>query len=311
MGANHPGEISQLCHLANPTHGLITNVGRAHLEGFGSFEGVVQTKTELYRHLAANHGLAFVNADNNILLHHAQQLATLPATPSLLPAYQPALPQITPDAISATPLQLVTYGNHTDADSRGTCLGSTPYMKFYFEHNDNVYTVQTQLLGAYNFDNAMAAVAVGLHFGVDPYDIQQALQHYTPANHRSQLRQTATNTLYLDCYNANPTSMAAALQSFAASPEPHRSAIVGGMKELGHASRSEHQTLVDLIASASLDNVWLVGDEFDGIALPSHWLRFANVDQAIDHLRSHPLQQQTILIKGSNSNQLWRLEDFL
>ena len=151
MGANHPGEIAQLCSIADPDCGLITNVGRAHLEGFGSFEGVIKTKTELYRHLSAKEGMVFVNADNPILMEQAARLTT------------------------------VTYGKDETAMVRGTYVGSEPYLHFYFEVGDNVYNVRTHLLGAYNFDNCMAAVAVGLHFGVEPFDIKEAIEEYIPA----------------------------------------------------------------------------------------------------------------------------------
>ncbi len=146
MGASHPGEIADLCRIADPDFGLITNVGRAHLEGFGSFEGVIQTKTELYRHLSAKGGTAFVNADNDILTAQATQCG----------------------------LKTVTYGSG-NANTRGTLVGSDPYMHFYFEVGDNVYNVRTHLLGNYNFDNCMAAVAVGLHFRVEPWDIKETL----------------------------------------------------------------------------------------------------------------------------------------
>jgi UDP-N-acetylmuramoyl-tripeptide--D-alanyl-D-alanine ligase len=169
MGANHPGEIAGLCSIADPDCGLITNVGRAHLEGFGSFDGVIRTKTELYRHLAAKNGLVFVNADNEHLMPIAKNID-----------------------------HHLTYGSSAEADTRGTYVGSDPYMHFYFEVGDNVYNTHSHLLGAYNFDNAMAAVAVGLHFGVEPWDIKEAIEAYTPANQRSQWKETANNNLYLD-----------------------------------------------------------------------------------------------------------------
>ena len=165
MGASHPGEIADLCNIADPDFGLITNVGRAHLEGFGSFEGVIRTKTELYRHLTAKGGTAFVNADNDILTAQAAQCG----------------------------LKTVTYGSG-NANTRGTLVGSDPYMHFYFEVADNVYNVRTHLLGNYNFDNCMAAVALGLYFHVEPWDIKEAIEQYEPSNKRSQYKQTASPT---------------------------------------------------------------------------------------------------------------------
>ena len=285
MGANHPCEISDLCNIADPDCGLITNVGRAHLEGFGSFEGVVHTKTELYRHLAVKHGLVFVNADNATLMDQAALL-------------DPA-----PDHI--------TYGRGAGADIRGTLVGCDPYLHFYFEVGDNVYNVHSNLLGAYNFDNAMAAVAVGRHFGVEPFDIKEAIEQYTPSNNRSQFKRTDRNALYLDCYNANPSSMAAAVESFRQLKADRKVAIIGGMHELGADERNEHKKLVDTLTAANLEQCLLVGPEFDGIALPGNMLLFADTDALRAHLQQKPLGGATVLVKGSNTNRLWTLEEIL
>lgn len=310
MGANHPGEIEFLCRIADPDCGLITNVGRAHLEGFGSFEGVVMTKTELYRWLAGKHGLVFVNADNERLMHEAEHLATIPGLRSVIPAYAPDNPAFVPTTIDKTPISLLTYGRSQEADIRGTYVDSTPYLHFYFEVGDNVYNVHTHLLGNYNFDNCMAAVAVGLHFGVEPFDIKEAIEAYVPSNQRSEYRETARgNRLYLDCYNANPSSMAAAIASF--SSMHGTMAIIGGMHELGHEERKEHQKLVDQLEECHLDRVLLVGPEFDSIDLPSNMLRFPDTAAVADWLKANPLSSATILVKGSNTNRLWTLEELL
>ena len=310
MGANHPGEIEFLCRIADPDCGLITNVGRAHLEGFGSFEGVVHTKTELYRWLAGKDGLVFVNADNERLMHEAEHLATIPGLRSVIPAYAPDTPAFVPTAIEKTPISLLTYGRSQEADIRGTYVDSTPYLHFYFEVGDNVYNVHTHLLGDYNFDNCMAAVAVGLHFGVEPFDIKEAIEAYVPSNQRSEYRETARgNRLYLDCYNANPSSMAAAIASF--SSMHGTMAIIGGMHELGHEERKEHQKLVDQLEEYHLDRVLLVGPEFDSIDLPSNMLRFPDTAAVADWLKANPLSGATILVKGSNTNRLWTLEELL
>ena len=345
MGASHPGEIEFLCRIADPDCGLITNVGRAHLEGFGSFEGVVQTKTELYRYLAGK-GLrltrtptAFVNADNLRLMHEAGHLATIPGLRSFIPAYQPDNPAFVPAAIEKTPLALLTYGSSLEADIRGTLVDCNPYLHFYFEVDDSVYNVHTHLLGNYNFDNCMAAVAVGLRFGVEPFDIKEAIEAYTPSNQRSEYRETARgNRLYLDCYNANPSSMEAAVKAFASLPpapirkegascEPdtdrrgnpspsergksERLAIIGGMHELGRDERHEHQRLVDLLASSRLDRVLLVGPEFNAISLPSNMLLVPDTDAVARWLKANPILGATILVKGSNTNRLWTLEKLL
>ena len=282
MGANHPGEIEQLCNIADPDCGLITNVGRAHLEGFGSFEGVVRTKTELYRHLAAKHGLLFVNADNQILM---EQAATCGAAK--------------------------TYGRGAEANVRGTLVDCNPYLHFYFEVGDNVYNVHSKLLGAYNFDNAMAAVAVGLHFGVEPFDIKEAIEQYTPSNNRSQFKRTNRNALYLDCYNANPSSMAVAIESFKQLQANHKMAIIGGMHELGADEHKEHVHLVDQLAACNLDRCLLVGTEFQGIPLPDNALLFNDTDALKNWIQSNSISGATILVKGSNTNRLWTLEEYL
>ena len=281
MGANHPGEIEFLCSIADPDCGLITNVGRAHLEGFGSFEGVVHTKTELYRHLAAKQGLVLVNADNERLMQESESLNRL------------------------------TYGAAPAAHIHGSHVADNPFMKFYFEVADNVYTVQTHLLGAYNFDNCMAAVAAGLHFGVDPFDIKQAIEDYVPSNQRSEWRQTGRNSLYLDCYNANPSSMAAAVGSFRQMDAPHKMAIIGGMHELGTDERKEHERLVQLLDQCLIDQCLLVGPEFNGITLPHSMQAFPDTEAVRTWLRDHPVSGATILVKGSNTNHLWTLVEML
>ena len=323
MGANHPGEIEQLCRIADPDCGLITNVGRAHLEGFGSFEGVVQTKTELYRYLGAKGSemgvkgsertkpVLFVNADSERLMHEAERLATIPGLRSVIPAYQPDNPAFVPSAIERTPLSLLTYGRSTEADVRGTLVGCEPYLHFYFEVGDNVYNVRTHLLGAYNLDNCLAATAVGLHFSVEPFDIKEAIEAYMPSNNRSQYKRTERNELYLDCYNANPSSMAAAIASFGQLEAARKVAIIGGMHELGRDERKEHERLVELLAECRLDDCLLVGPKFQGIALPHPMRYFPDTDSVRAWLQANPVANATILIKGSNSNRLWTLEELL
>ena len=183
MGANHPGEIDFLCNIANPEFGLITNVGKAHLEGFGSFKGVIRTKTELYKHLAAMAGVIFVNSDNEILMERAEKMSQLPSSPSVLPGVIPSIPGTKPSdytddfkvrGVNMPMASVVTYGSSETAECKGAFVSADPYMKFYFEDDDNVYTVQSQLIGAYNYDNAMAAVCVGRYFGVELFDIKTA-----------------------------------------------------------------------------------------------------------------------------------------
>lgn len=311
MGANHPGEIEALCRIADPDYGLITNVGLAHLEGFGSFEGVVQTKTELYRHLAGRHGTVFVDYANSRLMHEAERLATIPGLRSVIPAYAPDNPAFVPTTIERTPLSLLTYGRDAEADVRGTLVGCDPYLHFYFEQGDNVYNVHSHLLGDYNFDNAMAAVAVGLHFGVEPFDIKEAIEQYTPSNNRSQFKQTDNNKLYLDCYNANPSSMAAAISSFKLLDGDNKMAIIGGMHELGADSRKEHECLVAQLADCHLKRCMLVGPEFNGLKLEPEMVLYPDTEALRSELATHLVYNATILVKGSNTNRLWTLIDLL
>ena len=319
MGANHPGEIEQLCTIADPDCGLITNVGRAHLEGFGSFEGVVQTKTELYRWIAGKQGLVFVNAASERLMHEAERLATIPGLRSVIPAYAPDNPAFVPSTIERTPLSLLTYGAEAEADVHGSHVDDAPFMKFYFEVGDNVYTVQSHLLGGYNFDNCMAAVAVGLHFGVEPFDIKKAIEEYRPSNQRSELKETARNNrLYLDCYNANPSSMAAAISSFGTmingkwkAGDRKSVVIVGGMHELGAAERKEHERVVEQLSSCRADQVLLVGPEWAPLPHPDNMLLFPDTEAVRGWLTAHPVSDADILVKGSNTHRLWTLEEML
>ena len=299
MGANHPGEIADLCKIAQPTFGLITNVGRAHLEGFGSFEGVIQTKTALYRYLASVGGTIFVNADNEILIQSIEEITA-------------GRPQNSPNLIAYGQTHLLTL--NSALLTKGHLVGSDPYMKFYIEEGDNVYSIQSQLLGNYNFDNAMAAAAVGRHFRVELWDIKEAIEQYEPANKRSQYKETARNVLFLDCYNANPSSMKVALDNFEALQRDNKVAMLGNMRELGADSRHEHEAIVQRLLAANLAQVVLVGPEFEfaaHIADAPRLLWFATSDDAKAHFTQHPLNGATILLKGSNGTQMWKLEEVL
>jgi UDP-N-acetylmuramoyl-tripeptide--D-alanyl-D-alanine ligase len=285
MGANHPGEIAFLCGIADPDFGLITNVGRAHLEGFGSFEGVIKTKTELYRHLAAKGGKAFVNANNEILVREA----------------------------AACHLETIGYGDCEAAQVRGHLVGSDPYMKFYMEDGDNVYSIQSQLLGNYNFDNAMAAAAVGRFFRVDYWDIKEAIEEYVPSNNRSQYKDTGRNVLILDCYNANPSSMGVALDNFESLQRSGKVAMLGGMRELGAESRAEHEKIVARLTARTDMKAVLVGAEFEFVQQKGsdRLLWFADVQAAVKYFEQNPLSGCTVLLKGSNGTRMWELEKVL
>ena len=294
MGASHPGDIKTLAETAEPTCGLITNVGRAHLEGFGSFKNVVKTKGELYDYLGRRgESLVFLNADNERLM------------------------DILPDTVWVAP-----YSSNPANAGDCTCgevVSCAPFLKFRWRESDSNledkhqeaqwYEVQTQLIGAYNIDNMMAAIAVGLNFGVEPEDINQALEAYKPSNNRSQLTVTARNRLVVDAYNANPSSMRAALENFRLMEAKPKMAILGMMGELGKSSRKEHQKIVDFITEIGLDEVWLVGSEFQAIDCP--YRKFADVEQVKEAIADHCPEGMTILIKGSNSTRLYQLPELL
>ena len=318
MGANHPGEIDFLCNIANPEFGLITNVGKAHLEGFGSFKGVIRTKTELYKHLAAMAGVIFVNSDNEILMERAEKMSQLPSSPSVLPGVIPSIPGAKPSdytddfkvrGVNMPMASVVTYGSSETAECKGAFVSADPYMKFYFEDDDNVYTVQSQLIGAYNYDNAMAAVCVGRYFGVELFDIKTAIEEYCPSNNRSQFKRTERNALVLDCYNANPSSMMAALENFAAMSGTSKMVILGDMRELGESSLEEHQRIVNYLETMPLQEVWLVGSEF--ARTQTNFRLFPDVEAVKAELQTNCPANRLILVKGSNGTHLYQLPELL
>ena len=283
MGASHPGDIRKLVEYVEPTCDMITNVGRAHLQGFGSFEGVKKTKGELYDYLAANDALVFINADNEHLMQMAEQRNIN---------------------------RLITYGKDENCDVWGEVISCAPFLKFRWRTESfDWHEVQTHLIGSYNIDNMLAAITIGLHFDVKPQQIDHALENYIPSNNRSQLEETAHNKLVVDAYNANPSSMAAAIENFRVMDVPHKMAILGQMGELGEVSHEEHQKVVDQLQAAGLENVWLVGDEFKDI--PCSYRKFQNVEEVKEALKANQPHDHYILIKGSNSVKLFQLPELL
>ncbi|TGE17782.1 UDP-N-acetylmuramoyl-tripeptide--D-alanyl-D-alanine ligase [Hymenobacter elongatus] len=267
MGANHQGEIELLSRLAEPTHGLITNIGKAHLEGFGGVEGIAKGKSELLRFLAATGGTAFVNT---------------------LDARLPAL--------SAGVAQRISYPGPTDTYP-AKLLAAAPHVVFRLFDGT---VVEAHITGDYNFPNLAAAAAVGAHFGVPSADIAAALADYAPTNNRSQLVRTDRNEVILDAYNANPSSMAVAVTSFAARPATTgKVVILGDMFELGAESAAEHQALGELLATQQFDTVLLCGSDMRHAAVQSGFHHFATKAEAAEWLAAHPLTHQQILIKGS------------
>ena len=280
MGANHPGEIKTLVHIAEPDYGIITNVGKAHLQGFGSFEGVIRTKGELYDFLRAKGGATiFIQNENPYLNGIAEGLTC------------------------------VRYGQTAGLYVSGELISCSPFLSFRWTAEGVSHEVNTHLIGSYNLDNMLAAAAIGRYFGVSDDDVSSALASYLPHNNRSQLKETADNKLIVDAYNANPTSMMAALKNFRQVEAPHKMVILGDMKELGEASREEHQKVVDYLKECGFDRVVLVGPEF--AAATHSYQTFQHVDEVLADIRIHKPQGYYILIKGSNSMKLSQLPEYL
>lgn len=289
MGASHPGDIKALVDYVEPTCGLITNVGRAHLQGFGSFEGVKRTKGELYDFLESHNGLLFLNESNPDLMEMAAQREFG---------------------------RIISYGRDEGGNVEGEVIDCSPFLNFRWRQHlhagqmpANAYEVETHLIGAYNLDNMLAAIAVGLHFGVSPAQINHALGHYIPSNNRSQLETTEHNRLIVDAYNANPSSMAAAIDNFKLMKAERKMAILGDMLELGAVSDEEHQKTVDALAAAGIKEVWLVGEEFG--KTHTAFRKFKNVDEVKAAIAAHRPENYYILIKGSNGIHLSQLPELL
>ncbi len=277
MGASHPGDIKELVDVCEPNFGLITNVGKAHLQGFGSFEGVMHTKAELYDFILAHNGTIFRNADNP----HLEQMY-LSAKRSL----------------SASGL--------TSNSASGLTSNSNAVL-----YHTGQMPEGTHLVGAYNSENIQAALCVGEYFGVSRETGLAAIRAYVPSNNRSQKTVTDKNTLIVDAYNANPTSMTAAIEAFdhqANGQQPMangRCYILGAMRELGEYSHTEHQNIVNMLLERKADNVLLVGDEYRETTAP--YTIFSNVDELCEHIKLHPITGCIVLIKGSRSNKLEQL----
>ena len=281
MGANHIGEIAFLCGLAQPTHGLITNVGKAHLEGFGSFEGVQKGKGELYRYLSENEGKIFIQGDNTHLrqmLHGTSQYV------------------------------VASYGVQKENNTSGTLKSAVPFLEIIWE--DENLLLKTQITGAYNFDNVLAAVCVGAFFEVNPEQIKEAIENYKPVNQRSQIIKTDQNTLIADYYNANPSSMMAALDNLDKISSEGKAVILGDMYELGAESREEHRMILTRAQQMGLKRLILVGEIFKSIGEEEAEC-YKNTEEAKQALGKYPLKDNTVLVKGSRGIALENLVDVL
>ncbi|MDB5222127.1 MAG: UDP-N-acetylmuramoyl-tripeptide--D-alanyl-D-alanine ligase [Chitinophagaceae bacterium] len=272
MGANHQKEIEGYCLYALPTHGLITNLGKAHLEGFGGIEGVRKGKGELFNFLKANNGTAFVNNDDNYIKQ-----------------------------ISAGIKNIITYGT-SEGSVAGKTISSSSFLEVEITKGANIRAIKTQLVGQYNLPNVLAAVTIGKHFNVPDEKIKMGIENYTPSNSRSQLIKQGTNTIILDAYNANPASMKAAIENFASMQGQNKILLIGSMMELGEESEKEHNDLIKLIDRFQWSNVILVGDNFKNIK--HSYLHFDDSAKAKTWLTDQHLQHSHLLIKGSRSMQM-------
>jgi len=280
MGASHPGEIAFLCELARPSHGLITNIGRAHLEGFGGFEGVVRTKTELYAFLKNHAGEVFLNTEDELLANHAVRLSA------------------------------ITYGLNPDAGTSGSIVSEKTTaedgrlaVEITFP-DDNKRLIRSALFGSYNALNILAAASVGFHFEVPVPDIASAIESYTPSNNRSQLHRTPTNLLVLDAYNANPSSMTESLQEFNRVFKNRKVVILGDMLELGPEEEEEHREILKLIEKLAIERIFLLGPLFSKLNTNKDWMTFENSYQAAEWFENKAITDANILLKGSRGIHL-------
>ena len=276
MGANHQGEIATLSNIAEPGYGIITNIGKAHLEGFGGPEGVIKAKSELYHFIKAHKGKLFVNADDELLMRLSHGI----------------------DRIS--------YGTTPDADCEGITEKESFLAKAIFIDDGIKVEVQSKLAGRYNFYNMLAAACVGFNFGLTISQIKEAIEGYIPSNNRSQVVKKENNTIWVDAYNANPSSMKSAIETFTELPENNKVLILGDMFELGDDSHKEHQSLVELIENKKCwSAVYLVGKEF-GKTTSSAQL-FESTEAFTEWLNKNPLKDRTILLKGSRGMAMERV----
>lgn len=287
MGANHQGEIAMLCKIAEPAFGMITNIGKAHLEGFGGPEGVIIAKNEMYQFIQQKSGKLFVNADNELLKKLSENM------------------------------DRVTFGTTNEVDYVGSFVESNPFVKLKCKAKtdttplDEKPTINTQLVGKYNFENILAAACIGNYFDVSEQQIKTGLEKYVPSNNRSQVMQTKNNLLLLDAYNANPSSMNAAIENFAQMNQPNKMVILGDMLELGDDSEKEHAAIVNLLKQKNILSVLLVGNYFTEAGKAINATTFANSDQVFEYLQQHPIKNTTILIKGSRGIKLEKVVEAL
>jgi UDP-N-acetylmuramoyl-tripeptide--D-alanyl-D-alanine ligase len=279
MGANHIGEIAELSAIAQPNFGIITNIGYAHLEGFGSFEGVLKAKGELYEYIRKTKGIIFIREEDNTL----QSIAT--------------------------GLEKVTYGESEAAFASGNVESSSPFLTINWRQQGKIHTTETHLVGSYNLNNLLVAIAVGRYFKIPAERINRALEAYEPTNNRSQLVKTERNSLIIDAYNANPSSMKAALENFKLMQADTKAIILGDMFELGEESQQLHSELVDIIKEGNYEKVMLCGKEFSEAG--KAFTIFPTTKELVEYLKENPLTNHTILVKGSRGMGLEKVIELL
>ena len=285
MGASKPGDIKELAEIAEPDFGLITNIGKAHLEGMGGYEGVVKTKCELYDFIRRKGGKVFVNSLHDVFKERSLGMNT------------------------------ISFGNASNDFVCGVFVDSNPYVRFRWKRADhsiplnNQPLVETVLMGFYNYENLLAAATVGAYFDVPEVDINSALCEYSPVNNRSQLIDTGKNRLIMDAYNANPTSMEAALHNFNEMQHASKVLVLGKMMELGPTEREEHQKLVENAQHCGATTIVLIGDIYASLNVPATMHVYNGVEAARVYFENHPITHACVLIKGSRSNKLELLRD--
>jgi UDP-N-acetylmuramoyl-tripeptide--D-alanyl-D-alanine ligase len=290
MGANHMGEIADLCKISKPDFGIITNIGKAHLEGFGSIEGIINTKKSLYDSVISSNGKLFVCSDNSLLM----------------------------DISKGT--ERITYGVSPHSDCLGEISDSNPLLslKWYCNKPTNTIEIKTNLVGYFNLENIMSAICVGEYFGVKADDIKDALESYVPSNNRSQVIKTDKNTILMDAYNANPSSMDASIKNFIQTKSenlPDRQAgkfaIIGDMLELGKDSLDEHRKIIELLKDSGIKKIIFIGKNFYSLKDNIDYPVFADISEASEWFKKNNIKNQTILIKGSRGISLEKLLEFL
>jgi len=282
MGANHSGEIAFLCNMAKPTHGLITNIGKAHLEGFGSLEGVVHAKTELYDFLRKGDGTVFINAEDSLLMDHAEGLTK------------------------------IKYGFNPEAAVSGNVIPGSDYLELELTiKNQKSQLISSSLFGKYNELNILAAASVGDYFDIPANMIASAMNTYRPDNNRSQIKQTEQNLLILDAYNANPSSMSLVLKEFMGTIGSRKMAILGDMLEVGATADEEHQKILILLEELDLSQVILVGPVFSQLNTNPDWQCFETSELAKEWILRNNIENTTILLKGSRAIRLEKIVECL